>query len=114
MCLITWKNFSEIRTVLRMAQSGFGARFPQRDTTATRLLAANVRRLRLVKGWTQDDLAATLEVEQQAISLIENGRANPTVTMLDAFAEALGVHVAELFKPSTTRVAPAAKGRISR
>lgn len=82
-----------------MARSEFSQRFPQRKTTATTLLADNVRRLRLAKSMTQDELAGELGIEQQVISLIENGRANPTVLLLDAMAEALKVQVAELFEP---------------
>jgi len=81
-----------------MAPTGFGRRFPQREGAAIKLLALNVRRLRLAKGWTQDDLAAALKVEQGVISLIENKRSNPTLLMLDAIAEALGAQMAELFE----------------
>lgn len=84
-----------------MAQTGFGRRFPQREGMAVKLLATNVRRLRLARGWTQDQLAAALEVEQGIISLIENKRSNPTLLMLEAIAEALGSDVAELFKTAT-------------
>lgn len=84
-----------------MAQTGFGRRFPQRESIAVELLAMNLRRLRLAKGWSQDQLAAALEVEQGVISLIENRRSNPTVLMLEAIAEALGSDIAELFKTAT-------------
>jgi transcriptional regulator with XRE-family HTH domain len=80
-----------------MARSTFGERFPARDTTVSEALAANVRRLRRGRGWTQDDLAAETKVEQAAISLIENGRANPTLLMLEAIARALDVGFVELF-----------------
>jgi transcriptional regulator with XRE-family HTH domain len=36
-------------------------------------------------------------VEQAAISLIENGRANPTLLMLEALARALDVGFVDLF-----------------
>ena len=80
-----------------MARSTFGERFPARDTVVSKALAANVRRLRRGRGWTQDDLAAETRVEQAAISLIENGRANPTLLMLEAIARALDVGFVELF-----------------
>jgi transcriptional regulator with XRE-family HTH domain len=94
-----------------MAQTGFGRRFPQRESTAAELLATNLRRLRLAKGWSQDQLAAALEVEQGVISLIENRRANPTLLMLEGIAAALGVHLADLFeaKPS-----PPSRGQVER
>jgi len=80
-----------------MAQSGFGERFPARDSAVSKALALNVRRLRKERGWTQDDLAAETKVEQAAISLIENGRANPTLLMLESIARALDVAFIELF-----------------
>jgi transcriptional regulator with XRE-family HTH domain len=72
-------------------------RFPARNSAVSKALAANVRRFRKVRGWTQDDLAAETKVEQAAISLIENGRANPTLLMLEAVARALDVAFTELF-----------------
>jgi transcriptional regulator with XRE-family HTH domain len=80
-----------------MAQTGFGERFPARNSAVSKALAANVRRLRKERGWTQDDLAAETRVEQAAISLIENGRANPTLLMLESIARALDVAFIELF-----------------
>ncbi|MEA2897508.1 MAG: hypothetical protein QOJ84_3123 [Bradyrhizobium sp.] len=80
-----------------MARSGFGERFPARNSAVSKALAANVRRLRKERGWSQTDLAAETRVEQAAISLIENGRANPTLLMLESIAKALGVAFLELF-----------------
>lgn len=82
-----------------MARSDFERRFPARDTEAAKALAFNVRRLRRAKGWTQDALAGALGVEQGAVSLIENGRANPTLQVLEQIAGELEVRVQELFEP---------------
>jgi transcriptional regulator with XRE-family HTH domain len=92
-----------------MARSGFGERFPARNSAVSKALAANVRRLRKERGWTQDDLAAETKVEQAAISLIENGRANPTLLMLESIARALDVAFIELFAASARQRRP--KGR---
>jgi len=81
-----------------MARSGFEKRFPTRDSGAAKALAENVRRLRKEKRWTQDVLAAEVDVEQGAISLIENGRANPTLLVLEALAKTLDVRIEELFE----------------
>lgn len=88
-------------TVRHMARSDFERRFPARDTEATKALAVNVRRLRKEKGWTQDALAAALGVEQGAVSLIENGRANPTLQVLEQLASELEVRVQDLFEPES-------------
>jgi transcriptional regulator with XRE-family HTH domain len=79
-----------------MARSGFGKRFPARNSPVAKALARNVRRLRKEKGWTQDVLAAKIHVEQTAVSLIENGRANPTLQTLEAVAASLGVRLVDL------------------
>lgn len=94
-----------------MARSSFEKRFPHRETTATTLLAANVRRLRLSKGMTQDDLAAAVGIEQQVISLIETGRANPAILLLDALANSLGAEMVDLFAAATIRIPDGVKER---
>ena len=80
-----------------MPRTTFKDRFPQRDAPAAKLLALNVKRTRKRRGLTQDDLAAHLDVEQSAISLIENARANPSLLLLDAMAKALGCRMKDLF-----------------
>lgn len=86
-----------------MARTGFGLRFPARDSHAAKLLSTNVRRLRKERKWTQGDLAAEAGVEQAAISLIENARANPTLLVIEAIARALSVRFVDLFEDRRTR-----------
>lgn len=85
-----------------MARSEFDKRFPARDSQISKALARNVVRLRTDRGWTQDELAAKLGIEQMAVSLIENARSNPTLESLEAIAACFGVKFVELFE---TRVA---------
>jgi transcriptional regulator with XRE-family HTH domain len=84
-----------------MAKIEFEKRFPARDSAAVKALAANIRRLRKLKGWSQDRLAAELQVDQNAISLLENGRANPTLIMIEDVARVLGVRFTDLLEVST-------------
>ena len=81
-----------------MVRSGFDERFPARDSHIAKALARNVLRLRKDKGWTQDELAAKLGVEQMAVSLIENARSNPTLETLEAIADCFGVRFIDLFE----------------
>ncbi|MET4278817.1 MULTISPECIES: helix-turn-helix transcriptional regulator [unclassified Bradyrhizobium] len=74
----------------------FRKRFPARDSAAVRSLAANLRRLRKARDWSQDQLAAELEIEQNAVSLLENSRSNPTLLLVEQIAELFGVPVSEL------------------
>ncbi len=80
-----------------MVRSGFDQRFPARHSLVAKTLARNVRRLRKDRGWTQDELAAKLRVEQTAVSLIENSRANPTLQTLEEIASCLEVRFVDLF-----------------
>lgn len=72
-----------------------------------------VRQLRLAAGMTQEDLAHRCGLFRTYMSRIETGRANPTLTMIDALAGSLKVPVAQLFeaeaptKPRAKAAAPA-------
>ncbi len=63
-------------------------------------LAYNVRRLRELRRWSQERLAAEAgDLRQGLISDIERAKANPTLTTLEFVARALSVTVRDLFKP---------------
>ncbi len=80
-----------------MVRSGFGKRFPARESAMAKVLAANVRRFRQAKGLTQDALATNADIKQQSLSLIENARANPTISTVENIAATLGVTFLDLF-----------------
>tara|TARA_R110002072_G_scaffold64877_2_gene161037 strand:+ start:166 stop:375 length:210 start_codon:yes stop_codon:yes gene_type:complete len=56
-----------------------------------RRLGLKVKRLRLEKGWSQEELAFESGLHRTYISGIERGVRNPTVTMVDRLATTLGV-----------------------
>ncbi len=62
-----------------------------------RLLARNLRQLRLDRKWSQYDLADEARLRQALISALEVATANPTLASLDKIAAALDVEVAALF-----------------
>lgn len=64
---------------------------------AKRILAGNLRRLRLERALSQDDLAAEAGLRQALISAIGGGTANPRLESLDRLASALGSDLAVLF-----------------
>lgn len=64
------------------------------------VLARNVRRLRLERGFSQEELAAEASTRQALVSEIEAGSANPTLDLLTRLTQALKVSLAELFDPS--------------
>lgn len=64
-----------------------------------RLVGQNVRRLRLQKGMTQEQLAEASGFSQNYISDLERGRRNPTVVTLYELATPLGVLPQDLLSP---------------
>jgi transcriptional regulator with XRE-family HTH domain len=74
------------------------------QTTQNLLLlnfGARIRELRTQAGLSQDDLAESSGLFRTYMSRIETGRANPTVTVINKLALALGVTVGVLFEIPT-------------
>lgn len=76
-----------------------------------------VRDLRLAAGMTQEDLAERCGLFRTYMSRIETGQANPTLTMIHALADSLGVPVQALFGaelPAAPAPSPKARAKPSR
>ena len=58
---------------------------------------ANLRQLRLAKGFTQEQLANELGIEISQISRIERGVINTSITTLYSISKVLNVDISELF-----------------
>ncbi|WP_296084519.1 helix-turn-helix transcriptional regulator [uncultured Agrobacterium sp.] len=54
-------------------------------------LAKNLRQLRQDKGWSQEAFADEAGLHRTYISDLERGARNPTITVVDKLANALGV-----------------------
>lgn len=63
----------------------------------TEQLGQRVRELRLLRGWSQEDLGVQCNLDRTYVSGIERGVRNPTLTVISALAAGLRVSVAELF-----------------
>lgn len=61
------------------------------------LIALNIRRLRVAKGMSQDDLALIAGVERSYAGHLERGSKNPTIKTLEKIAVALDCDISELF-----------------
>ena len=59
-------------------------------------IGANIRRARVRRKLTQDDLAQTVHTTRQTISNYETGRSHPDGETLQRLADALGVELTEL------------------
>lgn len=68
-----------------------------------RRLGLNVQRLRRDKGWSQEEFAFECGLHRTYVSGIERGVRNPTVTILDKIAKALGVSAGALLESPTKR-----------
>jgi transcriptional regulator with XRE-family HTH domain len=64
-----------------------------------------VRRLRLEKGWSQNELAYHAKLAPSVISLIETGKRDPNATTLRKLAGALEVRIPDLFEGRDSRKA---------
>ena len=60
------------------------------------VLAINVRRFRLARGWSQEELAARTSIDRTYVSSIERRRYAASVDKLQELARALKVSEAEL------------------
>lgn len=61
-----------------------------------RIVGANLKRLRIAAGLTQEQLAERSGFSQQYLSETENGKRNPSVVSLYEIGEALGVSLVQL------------------
>jgi transcriptional regulator with XRE-family HTH domain len=68
-------------------------------------IGINVQRLRRKRGLSQEVLADLAQVHQTYLSGVERGTRNPTVTVIDRIAKALGSDIEDLVRrPSSTNV----------
>jgi len=79
---------------------------PGGHPSARRLLADNLRLIRVMRRLSQTVLAEEAGVTQSLVSAIERGRANPTLDSLERLALVLEVQLGELFDESETRKRP--------
>ena len=65
---------------------------------AVALVARNLRRLRVAKGVSQENLAVDAGIDRTYVSRLERGLENPTVAVLERLATALEAGIVELFR----------------
>jgi transcriptional regulator with XRE-family HTH domain len=69
-------------------------------------IAANVRRQRLRRGFTQEELAEHSGIEARTVQLLESGNANPTAAVLVAVSLVLDVAPGSLFRSAKVESRP--------
>jgi transcriptional regulator with XRE-family HTH domain len=82
-------------------------RYPPREQrTSRRILAENLRLIRLQRRIPQDELAHLVGLDRSYFGAVERGMRNIAVDNLDKIAAALGISVAQLLtEPDTSGVA---------
>ena len=70
-------------------------------------LGHRIRHERVARGWTLDELGAQVGVAGSQLSLIENGKREPKLSLLQAIAHATGLEVTDLLaaEPPNRRAA---------
>lgn len=72
-----------------------------------RLVAWNVRRLRVAKKISQESLAYEADIDRAYLGSLERGNENPTVELLDRLAAALSTPLTRFFEePKPGEAAP--------
>jgi transcriptional regulator with XRE-family HTH domain len=71
-----------------------------------RSVAANVRALRERRGLTQEQLAEAASIGPRYLQEVERARTNPSLEMLVAIADALGVDPRRLLRPAELEIRP--------
>jgi transcriptional regulator with XRE-family HTH domain len=72
-----------------------------------KLVAWNLRRLRVGQRLSQETLAADAGVDRAYVGRLERELENPTVALLDRLAKALAAHISEFFiEPKTGEARP--------
>jgi transcriptional regulator with XRE-family HTH domain len=63
-----------------------------------KIFGVNVRKRRLLKGWSQEELAEAAGLHRTYVSQIEVGKRNPTLEIVARFAAAFKTHPSELLQ----------------
>lgn len=67
------------------------------DNKTTKRFGEAVRKARMAKGLTQEDLAHNSGLDRSYIGGIERGERNPTVTVIEKIANGLDITLVDLF-----------------
>jgi transcriptional regulator with XRE-family HTH domain len=64
---------------------------------ARKVLARRLRALRLMRGWTQEELAEACGLHRTYVSMVERGQCNIGLDNLEKLADAFGLSLPEFF-----------------
>lgn len=84
---------------------------PKTTINVQQALGLRIRELRAERGITQEELAEHSGVFRTYMSRVEAGKANPTLTMLHMFANALEITIQELLEWPTVTTVPKVRSK---
>lgn len=70
------------------------------------VVARNLRRLRVSRSLSQEDLAVDARVDRTYVSRLERAIENPTIAVLERLARALGANISEFFDAARVAKGP--------
>lgn len=73
---------------------------------ARTLVARNIRKVRVRRGVSQENLAVDAGIDRTYVSRLERELENPTIAVLELIALALGTEIGALFMPMSAREPP--------
>jgi len=68
------------------------------------IVARNVRRIRLQRGFTQEELAHRVGINRNYVGMIERQENSPTIAMLERLAVALEIEPTRLLDPEPKEI----------
>ena len=68
-----------------------------RDEIYLRQFGKNLKKIRISKGFTQEELSYSSDVSLAQITRLERGIVNPTICTLKCLAKALDIEIKQLF-----------------
>lgn len=69
----------------------------KKDGNIRKLFGDRVKKLRLAKGWSQEEFAFECDLHRTYIGAIERGERNISIDNIEKIASALRIKVSELF-----------------
>ena len=69
-----------------------------KDSEILTQIADNIRLERLRKRYSQEKLAAAIEISTKYLNMIENKKANPTIVIVVKICKVLGIDLNTIYK----------------
>ena len=69
----------------------------KKDGNIRKLFGDKVRKLRLAKGWSQEEFAFECDLHRTYVGAIERGERNISIDNIEKIANALDIEISKLF-----------------